>query len=424
MMSFRSCLLVNRLRRWMAAAWVTVAFALLGMAQDKPTSSEPPSNSDSMVSSLEEVQKDFSEHVKMEEKLTYRYKELDTKLKQTEESLRKINAQGMQSQLASMQSVLQSVQLNSRLQMLSSAGVTNNSPQSTQLLNIAQQDLLYRRLEQDMKSALLGEQLRQLDADAQSVIRQRFDAIQQAIQLQQDWVQWYQTGSGFYQRYWPLSDPEAQWSRSEVDSALAVLEKRDDKDLAAKLTAANLFHRSERYSDALVLIEEILKQESPLKGVAMMAKAKVLSSLDKDKEAKQSLQAAIKLDKANPYLRWIRAEIAASEDQASIAETEWRFLTTVKSMELQARRSLALQYAKKARKSPGEGSKAIKEAKTAMGLETVPTWYSHYVMGIALASGRKIDFAIESMEKAESMAEGEQKERCEKAKTEIEAAKE
>ncbi len=154
-----------------------------------------------------------------------------------------------------------------------------------------------------------------------------------------------------------------------------------------------------------------------------MEKSKVLSSLDKDKESKQSLQAAIKLDKGNPYLRWIRAEIAVLQDQDAIAETEFRFLTTIKQMEKEARRSLALVHAKRSKKSPSEGNKAIKEAKAALDLETVPDWYSHFVMAAAYAAGRKWELAMESMDKATSLADDEQRERCEKQKKEWEPVK-
>jgi hypothetical protein len=58
-----------------------------------------------------------------------------------------------------------------------------------------------------------------------------------------------------------------------------------------------------------------------------------------------------------------------------------------------------------------------------MELETIPDWYSHYVMATAFAAGRDLDSAKESIEKAEALADDAQRERCEKLKAAWEQAK-
>jgi hypothetical protein len=136
----------------------------------------------------------------------------------------------------------------------------------------------------------------------------------------------------------------------------------------------NLLANSEKLPEALALVNELIELQTQLQGIAMMEKAKILALQDKDKESKQAMQAAIKLDKENPYLRWTRAEIAAIQDQDSIAETELKFLTTKKQFEVVARRSLALVHSARSKKSPGEGKRAIKEATLALEGETIPDW--------------------------------------------------
>jgi hypothetical protein len=314
------------------------------------------------------------------------------------------------------------MQLNAGLRTLATGnpgtpgGNPNNSNNNNVVRDFAQMQLMQNRFLQNLDATLRANDLRQLDANAQATVRRRIETVQASVQLQQDWLNWQNETTQFYARYWPWSDPEARYTRAELDAALGVLEKRHDNDIAAKLAAFNLLARSGMHAQALALIDEILAQPSHLQGVAMMEKAKILALLEKDKESKRALQDAIKLDKGNPYLRWIRAEIAAQQNQDAVAETEWRYLTTIKSMEKEARRSLVMVHAKRSKKLPGEGTKAIKEAKTAMELEPVPDWYSHFVMATAYGAGRKWDAASESIDEAMAMADEEQKERCEKLK--------
>lgn len=401
-----------------------VLLVSIGLAQESGTTTRKEAKADQVVVALEKIQKDFSQHIEKEAKMQEEYRYLETKLKKTEEDLQRINAEGMKQQLAAMQTAMQSMQLNANLQFLASGNAGGNSNNANNSVrDFAQMQLMQNRLLQNLDSTLRANQLQQLDANAQATVRKRIETIQEAVKMQQAWMDWQNELAMFYTRYWPLSDPEGRLNMEEIEESLAVLENRHDKDVAAQLAAANLLVRAQRHSEALGLVDELLELQTPLQGVAMMEKSKILSLLDKDKEAKQALQAAIKLDKSNPYARWIRAEIAMAEDQVSIAETEWRFLTTIKPMEIQARRSLAILYAKRSKKTPGDGVKAIKEASTAMELDTSPDWYSHYVMAVASDAGRKPESARESIDKAEAMAEGESKERCLKFKERLEGGK-
>jgi predicted Zn-dependent protease len=399
-------------------AFAMLACPILLNAQD--TDSKPSKT----VAALEKLQQEFVEHVEKEKEIRDKYQDLESKLKRTENELQRINAQGMQQQMAALQSAMQSMQANANLQILASRNNNgnnsgNNNSGNNVIRDFAQMQLMQNRFLQNLDNAMRANQLQQLDTNAQAVVRSRIQTMQDVVKLEQQWMQWQQESLQFYSRYWPNSDPEKRFSPKELEAALAALEKRHDKDIAAKLAAVNLLANSGQLPEALVLADEVLDLQTQLQGVAMMQKAKILALLDKDKESKQAMQAAIKLDKENPYVRWVRAEIANMQNQDAIAETELRFLTTQKPFEIVARRSLALAYSERSKKSPGEGKRAIKEATLAMELETIPDWYSHFVLATAYAAGRDIDSAKESIAKAEALADDEQRERCETLKASL-----
>lgn len=377
------------------------------------------------VAALEKLQQEFVEHVEKEKEIQDKYQDLESKLKRTENELQRINAQGMQQQMAALQSAMQSMQANANLQILASRNTNgnnsgNNNSGNNVIRDFAQMQLIQNRFLQNLDSAMRANQLQQLDTNAQAVVRSRIQTMQDVVKLEQQWMQWQQESLQFYSRYWPNSDPENRFSPKEREAALAALEKRHDKDVAAKLATVNLLANSEKLPEALALADEVIDLRTQLQGIALMQKSKILALLDKDKESKQAMQAAIKLDKENPYVRWVRAEIATVQNQDAIAETELRFLTTQKPFEIVARRSLALAHSERSKKSPGEGKRAIKEASLAMELETIPDWYSHFVMATAYAAGKEIDSAKESIAKAEAIADDEQRERCEQLKASLE----
>lgn len=383
---------------------------------------DPESKPNKTVIALERIQKEFALHQQLEKQMQDQYRELESRLKKTEDELQRINTQGMQQQLAAMQAAMQSMQANANLQRLAggpsvgSPNNGNNNANNDAVRNFAQMQLMQNQMLQRLDATLRASQLSQLDANAQVAVRNRIQTIQEAVKLEQAWTKWQQESVQFYFRYWPHSDPEKRLSPQELEAALAVLDQRHLQDVGAKLVAVNLMANSGNLAEALASVNEVINLQTQLQGVAMMEKAKIFALLEKEKESKQAYQAAIKLDKENPYLRWIRYEIAALQDQDPIAETELRFLTTLKEFEIEARRSLALLHAKRSKKSPGEGKRAIKEAVAAMDLEAAPDWYSHFVMAVAYAAGRDIDSAKDSLAQAETLASQEQRERLEKLK--------
>jgi hypothetical protein len=249
------------------------------------------------VAALEKLQQEFVEHLEKEKEIKDDYQEVESKLKRTENELQKINTQGMQQQMAALQSAMQSMQMNANLQILATRGTSgnnsgnnNNSASNNVIRDFAQMQLMQNRFLQNLDATMRANQLQQLDANAQAVVRSRIQTMQEAVKLEQTWMQWQSELLQFYSRYWPHCDPEKRFSPAELEAALAVLDKRNDKDVAAKLTAANLLANSEKLPEALTLINEVIDMQTQLQGIAMMEKSKILAMLDKDKESKQALQ--------------------------------------------------------------------------------------------------------------------------------------
>ncbi len=383
-------------------------------AQRGPQGSADPSE---VANAIQKIQKDYADFLAKRDKIQEDYKEVEAKLKKSDEEFQRINSAGLRQQLSAMQSSMQSMQIASVLRSGAATGGQDNTGSNTgSITAIQQQLLLQNRYMQDLNTAMRGEELRQLDAQSQSIVRSRVESMQAQLKLQQEWTQWQQEWPKFMDRYWSLSDLERRFTKSEIEAALEVLDQSNKEDYAGKLAAALLMDRVGRWTEALDLVDEVLKAGTSLGGVAQMTKSLLMTSLNKERDAKQALQAAIKLDKANPYVRWLRARVAASQQQWAIAEPEWRFTSTLKPMELEARRALVLVHYVRSAKSPGEGKKALKEAQSAMELEPVPTWYAHFVLALALHAAKKTDEALAELTKAEEKASDENVERCQQAR--------
>jgi predicted Zn-dependent protease len=286
---------------------------------------------------------------------------------------------------------------------MATAQPTNNYQARRQ--NVVARQLLTDRMLENMNVTMRGQSIMQLDASAREVIQNRYQRFQDAAKLDQQWGEWQAQWPSFMDKYWSFTDPERKFSSEEVNQAIAALERCDGEDFAAKIATALLLERAGRINAGLEIIDPVLEAKTGLQPVALAAKAMLLSAVDKDKEATTCMQTAIKLQRDNPYVHWIRATIAASQEQWGAADTELKRLATVKPMELAVRRLSSLIHAARAAKSPAESKKAILDAEFAIDLEPQPTWYSYLVLAVAQASAKDKAAALASLEKAESKAD-------------------
>jgi hypothetical protein len=290
-----------------------------------------------------------------------------------------------------------------------------NSPlanQRPELKSWTQDALAQEKTAAELQFSLRGAELQQLDATGQAVVRRRLENLQRAIALEQEHIQWMIDWPKFMDRYWGYSDFERTWNLDQIQEAIKVLNLAHQENLAAMLVCARLKCRVGLTDEALALVERVLDAETPLNAVATAIKAEVLTASGKEGAGKAALQAALKLDNENAYVRWIRAELLADQKQYSIVEPIWKSFLNVRDFELPARSRLAMLYfnraaSSKSKKSESDLSRAVKEAELALELQVKPSWQPYLIYGIALYGIGKNEEALGQVANASDRASGE-----------------
>jgi hypothetical protein len=365
--------------------------------------SKTSTSADMIVRKIDQITQEYKEFLERRKEMHTTYEKIQKDLRQSEAALNRIGNQEIRQQMAAMQSMMQSASIDLALSSMATVQPNNNFQARRQ--NIIARQLLTDRMLEDMNVTMRGQSILQLDAAAQEVIQNRYQRFQDAAKLDQQWGEWQAQWPSFMDKYWNFTDPERKFTSEEVNQAIAALERCDAEDYAAKIATSLLLERAGRINAGLEIIDPVLEAKTGLQPVALAAKAMLLSAVDKDKEATSCIQSAFKLQRDNPYLHWMRATLAASQEQWGAADTELKRLAPVKPMELAVRRLSALIHAARAAKTPAEGKKAILDAQAAIDMEPQPSWYSYLVLAVAQASAKDKAAALGSLEKAESKAD-------------------
>ncbi|MCE2798280.1 MAG: hypothetical protein LW724_01885 [Planctomycetaceae bacterium] len=383
-----------------AATWLLLAVFVSGFgsgpmqsiarACPQDADKEP---ADKLDKAVRKIHDDFKEYLEQKKRLVESYEALQASIKQSEADWSRIQNEGVIKQFSAIQSAMNSMQLSNTIGSIGSAPGGNNNPNDFAMRQQLQQQLAVNRMMENMNAFMRSQELQQLGVEAQRTIRARFETIQKVMKVEEDYRQWQAGGNRFFEKYWKFTDPQKEFSTQEYQVALAALQDRDKDNLPAQLAEALLLTNKGDYSQA---------------------------SMDKDRDSKLSMQNSIKIDRTNPYCRWLRARLACKQDQISIAETEWKALTTVPAMQLDAKRALALLYAQRVSKTPSNAGRAVTLASEAHEKQSPPTWYSHYVLAVSLNTAKKKDEAIKHIESAKELASQEQQEKCDKLKEAIE----
>lgn len=399
------------------------------LAQDKNNNDPPPvpevtqeKNSDFSTEKITAAHSKFDEYVKQRKTLTDAYEDLQGTLKQSEQELQRIQSDGIRKEFQAMQSAIRSMQIAGAINNLSLPTSGQESQATAQMRLQMQQQLMANRAMQNLDAMMNSQELQSLNAEAQRTIRKRYEAIQAAMQLEEKYRQWQASSTQFLPLYWEFSDPEGSYSQSQRTTTLDALRQGDKQNEACSLAQALLLIRDKDYNQAANLLEPMTEKPGPMQPVALMAKALVQEKREKEKDAKLAMQASIKLDRANPYCRMLRAQLAVAQKQSTIAETEWKALSAVPNFSAAANRRLALNFAQRAKKTPGDANRAVLAATKALELDdTKPTWFSHYVLAISLYTAGKSAEAIEALDRAEKLATEEPLERCQALRKTIDA---
>lgn len=408
---------------------MTVVFLCLwhptGLSQDSPGVQDSSQAIERSVDALEKIQKDYGDFLAKRKRIHEDYSKMEEILRKTEEDFQRINNDAMRQQIMAMQSSLQSTRIfDTLVDLPDSVREIRNTPQgrsrsTRQNINRFQNDLVRAKAMADLDVAIRGVQLNQLDAASQATVRRRLETFQSGMKLQNEWIQWQSDWPKFLDRYWPHSDPERRFTKAELDARLEVLKGSDPEDFAAMITSAWLYERLGRWDEALETIEKVIAAETYFESTALFTKAFILYELGKEKDAKATLQLAIKMDTKSPYDRWIRARVAASRKQLPEAEKEWKALTTLKDFELESRRALALVGYARSGKSAADAKKSLKEAQLAYDLEPTHDWFSHLVLCLAFHVSKNEKEALKHLDKAEEKATDENLDLCKRIREAI-----
>lgn len=388
-------------------------------AQDPPPADIVSDTAVKLEKAIRKVHEDYDDYLKQKDKLVESYESLQTSLKQTEAKWSQIQNEGVIKQFAALQSAMNAMQLSNSIGSIGSAPGGNNSANDLAMRQQLQQQLMVNRMMENMNTFMRGQELQQLGIEAQRTIRARFETIQKVMKVEEDYRQWQSGGDRFFEKYWSYTDPQKAFSSQETQAALKALQDRDKDNAPAQLAEALLLTNQSDYSQAKQLLDPLVDAPGPMQPIALMCKALVFEGMDKERESKLAMQNSIKLDRTNPYCRWLRARLACKQDQLNIAETEWKALTTVPAIARDSKRALALLYVKRVAKTPSNAGRAVTLATDAHEDEIPATWYSHYVLSVALHSAKKKELAIEQLEAAMKLASEDQKEICDKLKKAI-----
>jgi hypothetical protein len=260
---------------------------------------------------------------------------------------------------------------------------------------------MVNRMMENMNAFMRSHELQQLGIEAQRTIEQRFETMQKLMKVEEDYRQWQIAGNRFFEKYWSYTDPSKSFSAGETQAAIEAFQDRDQDNTCAQLAEAILLANQGSYSESKQLLDPLAEAPSPLQPIAWMAKAYVLEGMDKDRDSKLAMQTSLKIDRTNPYCRWIRARLACKQDQINIAETEWKALTNVPAMQQDAKRAVTL-------------------ATEAHQADTQPNWYSHFVLAVALHAANKKEESLEELVSAKKLAAEDRQEVCDKLKEAIE----
>ncbi|WP_372718632.1 hypothetical protein [Novipirellula sp.] len=251
--------------------------------------------------------------------------------------------------------------------------------------------------------------LSQLDAASRLVIQRRLKAFQDGAKWQQDVIHWQQQGPMFFERYWRFTDPSRIWTRSECESLLSTFQTDAIDDYPAIIAEALLQERVGYHDEALKKLNLVIQANTPLHFTAIAARSTVYTSLGETRKAKMDMLTAYKSERANPYIRFLRARQLAADEDLSNAENDLAGLLNTPELELDARRLLAVIYSLRAQKIPRLAAKAKEQAMLVSEFSDKSDWFAQLLMAMASSVSDEPNFAALYADKSALLASDEQK---------------
>jgi hypothetical protein len=247
--------------------------------------------------------------------------------------------------------------------------------------------------------------------------RRSIDYVQKRQKLETDFKKWQAAWPGFTQRYWMHCDIERTLDRQQIEDRLKILSNADPEDYPALIATATLVERLGRFNEGLVRIEPVINQHTSIDSIALLTKSSLLRLAQRDNDAKiayvKAQQALVWLpEELMPIYRFLRARLCATLGDRIVAQNDWQDLSQIRSMELEAHRSLALLHCNRIGPPGFEAKQAVKEASIALALDSEPKWFSNFVMAMAYHAADQKAQALEQVQSAKQKSHGENRALC------------
>ncbi|WP_442510841.1 tetratricopeptide repeat protein [Novipirellula sp. SH528] len=387
---------------------------------------QPPVENDGKIDALQVIHRELHQHQQRKPVLTQELQRIQATLKETERDMQSVREEALKKQI--------SWQL---LQMEEAEGLEDLQANDITFIDIRNRFIDDRRArtvnqaEPRDRLKLLNQQfiqndqfttassLSQLDAASQRIIQRRQKAFQDGAKWQHDVMLWRQQGPMFFERYWRFTDPSRIWTRSECESLLSTFQTDAIDDYPAIIAQALLHERLGYHNDALEKLNQVIQANTPLHFTAIAARSTVYTSLGDLRKAKMDMLAAYKAERANPYIRYLRARQLATEENLSDAESELLGLLNTPELELDARRLLAVIYSLRAQKIPRLASKAKEQAMLVSEFSDKSDWFAQLLMAMASSVSDEPNFAALYADKSVWLASEDQKQLAEKMAAQI-----
>ena len=371
----------------------------------------PPTKGGQSAAAVNRAHAEYDAHMSKQAGFESTYNRIGKVFQDTELDLSSIRNEGIQQQFAIANLAFQQLAIGDPGQSNSN---TPRRPNTVRLspAELERNNLLATKTRIDIEATMRSEQLRQLSATQQAIVRRRMEAARDFEKLQQEVSAWQQKWPALFDPYWRHTDPEGMRTQQENQETLTALKLRAPSNVPAMIAQGLVEIRLGQTREAIKTLDEAIRLDTALNVVAFAARCLAYSVLDEKQKSKMDLQKAIAAAPKSSYLKWLRADLAASQGDFPTAKKELASLLTQQDHEIGARRYLAVLTAIRPGKSSKDSADALKHAQLASDLSGSENWYSELVLSMALNVAGKTEEALAKAIHANELAKDESADKC------------
>ncbi len=269
----------------------------------------------------------------------------------------------------------------------------------------------------DLQASL---ELQQLSATQAAFARKQIECSQEAIQLSSERRAVIESLTKFQDRLWDYADPANVYSEAENRMVLEKLSELDELNFAGYLIRGLLHQRLNQKDEAIADLNYVLDQNGWNSPLAMIARGRIYSRMNKLSESQSDLKVARKLTADDAYAQWLLGSMYAADRDWSSAAIYWRKVLVSSKFEVAANRSMALINYELNKDRRSSMKEALQQAEIASGLTSGTDWLAELTYGIVLHAADQQADAKKHLDAAVELAEAENKVFCEQAIKSIE----